>query len=182
MAAIERHVLGACGAGADGDSELLGGDALRFSRSCHLNQIRLQEASLPPHQVNAVAVEGVADDVQFIIDDLAADGGEVGDGDVPLDAVALAIGRRHDSLGFPESTIKPLSAPTRAFALGPIGATSRCALGTGVGPMEMTTMSTEFGPMHTVLAASGRSPDIPEAMDLYGWLVGSWELDVVGCR
>jgi hypothetical protein len=34
--------------------------------------------------------------------------------------------------------------------------------------------------MHTALAAGGRSPDIPESMDLYGWLVGSWELDVVG--
>lgn len=28
------------------------------------------------------------------------------------------------------------------------------------------------------LAAAGRSPEIPEAMDVYGWLVGSWELDV----
>ena len=46
--------------------------------------------------------------------------------------------------------------------------------------MEAATISTEPGPMHTALAASGRSPDIPEAMDLYGWLVGSWELDVVG--
>src|SRR5438128_6589510 len=29
-----------------------------------------------------------------------------------------------------------------------------------------------------VLRASGRSPEIPEAADAYGWLVGSWELDV----
>ena len=28
------------------------------------------------------------------------------------------------------------------------------------------------------LAAPGRSSGIPEAADLYGWLVGSWELDV----
>jgi len=34
--------------------------------------------------------------------------------------------------------------------------------------------------MHTVLAAAGRSPDIPEEMDVYGWLVGSWELILVG--
>jgi hypothetical protein len=46
--------------------------------------------------------------------------------------------------------------------------------------MDTTTISTELGPMHTALAASNRSPDIPEAMDLYGWLVGSWELNVVG--
>ena len=37
----------------------------------------------------------------------------------------------------------------------------------------------ELGPMHTALAAVGRSPEIPEAMDLYGFLVGSWELDVI---
>ena len=28
------------------------------------------------------------------------------------------------------------------------------------------------------LAAPGRSPEIPESADLYGWFVGSWELDV----
>jgi hypothetical protein len=28
------------------------------------------------------------------------------------------------------------------------------------------------------LVARGRSPEIPEAMDIYGWLVGSWEFDV----
>jgi hypothetical protein len=30
----------------------------------------------------------------------------------------------------------------------------------------------------TVLAASGRSPEIPESADVYGWLIGRWELDV----
>ena len=29
-----------------------------------------------------------------------------------------------------------------------------------------------------VLAAPGRAPEIPESADLYGWLVGSWDLDV----
>lgn len=28
------------------------------------------------------------------------------------------------------------------------------------------------------LAAKGRSPEIPESEDVYGWLEGSWELDV----
>ena len=28
------------------------------------------------------------------------------------------------------------------------------------------------------LAAAGRSPEIPEGADCYGWLAGSWELDV----
>jgi hypothetical protein len=32
--------------------------------------------------------------------------------------------------------------------------------------------------LHAALSASGRSPEIPEAADLYGFLVGSWELDV----
>jgi hypothetical protein len=30
-----------------------------------------------------------------------------------------------------------------------------------------------------VLAAPGRSPTIPESMDVYGWLVGSWDLAVL---
>ncbi len=34
----------------------------------------------------------------------------------------------------------------------------------------------------TLLSASGRSPEIPEAADVYGWLVGSWELDVLHYR
>jgi hypothetical protein len=34
--------------------------------------------------------------------------------------------------------------------------------------------------MQMALAASGRSEDIPEDMDLYGWLIGSWDLEVVG--
>jgi len=29
-----------------------------------------------------------------------------------------------------------------------------------------------------LLAAPSRSPEIPEAADAYGWLVGSWELDI----
>jgi hypothetical protein len=29
------------------------------------------------------------------------------------------------------------------------------------------------------LVASGRSPEIPESADVYGWLVGSWELKVL---
>ncbi len=32
---------------------------------------------------------------------------------------------------------------------------------------------------HAVLAARGRSPEIPESEDAYGWLIGSWELDVL---
>ena len=28
------------------------------------------------------------------------------------------------------------------------------------------------------LVAGGRSPEIPEPADVYGWLIGSWELDV----
>jgi hypothetical protein len=32
--------------------------------------------------------------------------------------------------------------------------------------------------MTEVLAAPGRAPEIPPESDAYGWLVGSWELDV----
>ena len=46
----------------------------------------------------------------------------------------------------------------------------------------MSDMSTrtpgETMDVHTVLAAPGRSPEIPESADAYGWLVGSWDLDV----
>lgn len=31
----------------------------------------------------------------------------------------------------------------------------------------------------SALVAQGRAPEIPESADLYGWLVGSWELDVL---
>lgn len=30
-----------------------------------------------------------------------------------------------------------------------------------------------------LLASPGRSPEIPESADVYGWLVGSWELEVL---
>lgn len=33
--------------------------------------------------------------------------------------------------------------------------------------------------MLEALAARGRAPEIPEEMDVYGWLVGEWELDVI---
>jgi hypothetical protein len=32
--------------------------------------------------------------------------------------------------------------------------------------------------LHEALGAPGRSPEIPQSHDVYGWLVGSWELDV----
>jgi hypothetical protein len=38
-----------------------------------------------------------------------------------------------------------------------------------------TAMETGF---HAVLAAPGRAAEIPAADDVYGWLIGSWELDV----
>src|SRR5262245_21940212 len=31
----------------------------------------------------------------------------------------------------------------------------------------------------TILRVPARSPEIPESADAYGWLVGSWELDVL---
>lgn len=34
------------------------------------------------------------------------------------------------------------------------------------------------GGFFTLLAAAGRSAEIPESADVYGWLIGSWALDV----
>src|SRR5688500_18182619 len=31
---------------------------------------------------------------------------------------------------------------------------------------------------HSILAAPARAPEIPEGSDLYGWLCGSWDLEV----
>jgi len=46
--------------------------------------------------------------------------------------------------------------------------------------METNAPLVEFAPMHAALASTHRSPEIPEEMDAYGWLVGSWELQLVG--
>jgi hypothetical protein len=45
--------------------------------------------------------------------------------------------------------------------------------------MSTTIQSTERTDFHDVLVAAGRSPEIPESADAYGWLVGDWELDVL---
>src|SRR4051794_26794288 len=38
----------------------------------------------------------------------------------------------------------------------------------------------EIDPLNKVLLAERRSSEIPEAMDAYGWLIGSWELHLLG--
>jgi hypothetical protein len=43
----------------------------------------------------------------------------------------------------------------------------------------MTTRALEKEDFQTVLLSAGRSSEIPESADIYGWLVGSWELDVL---
>ena len=44
----------------------------------------------------------------------------------------------------------------------------------------MTTIDAkEIVEFHAALRSPGRSPEIPESADAYGWLVGSWELDVL---
>jgi hypothetical protein len=64
--------------------------------------------------------------------------------------------------------------------------TSFCRLGSLtlawmiLGGLTMTTMTAgETESFPAVMAAPGRSPEIPESADAYGWLIGSWELDVV---
>ena len=46
--------------------------------------------------------------------------------------------------------------------------------------METNATLNETNPMQTALSATSRQPEIPEAMDLYGWAIGSWELEVTG--
>jgi hypothetical protein len=46
----------------------------------------------------------------------------------------------------------------------------------------MTSITGQLVPFQTVLTASERSPEIPESADLYGWLCGSWDLDVLHYR
>lgn len=43
----------------------------------------------------------------------------------------------------------------------------------------MITAKTTAGALTGMLAATERSPEIPEALDCYGWLAGSWRLEVV---
>jgi hypothetical protein len=45
--------------------------------------------------------------------------------------------------------------------------------------MTTTTELMEKRAFFSLLAALDRSREIPESSDLYGWLVGSWELDVL---
>ena len=43
----------------------------------------------------------------------------------------------------------------------------------------MTTKTPVKQDFQTVLIEPGRSADIPESADAYGWLIGDWELDVL---
>jgi hypothetical protein len=43
----------------------------------------------------------------------------------------------------------------------------------------MSSKALENDLFQTVLGSAGRSAEIPESADLYGWLIGSWDLDVL---
>jgi hypothetical protein len=48
-----------------------------------------------------------------------------------------------------------------------------------MGGLTVTTIEAgEKSDFRAALAAPGRSPEVPESADAYGWLVGRWELDV----
>ncbi|HVH60008.1 MAG TPA: hypothetical protein VM709_06730 [Candidatus Sulfotelmatobacter sp.] len=47
--------------------------------------------------------------------------------------------------------------------------------------MHATEVRQTYG-FTALLAAAGRSAEIPESSDVYGWLVGSWELQVLHYR
>jgi hypothetical protein len=46
--------------------------------------------------------------------------------------------------------------------------------------MEMNARYIETDSLEKALLFEGRSAEIPETEDIYGWLIGSWELDVIG--
>jgi hypothetical protein len=46
----------------------------------------------------------------------------------------------------------------------------------------MTVKAEQRVDFFSVLAAPNRSPEIPESADVYGWLCGSWDLEVVHYR
>lgn len=46
----------------------------------------------------------------------------------------------------------------------------------------MSLMIEQQENLHSVLAAQGRSSEIPECEDIYGWLVGGWKLKVLYYR
>ena len=46
----------------------------------------------------------------------------------------------------------------------------------------MTTAVERSERFYAVLAAQDRSSEIPEPADVYGWLVGSWDLQVLRYR
>jgi hypothetical protein len=53
-------------------------------------------------------------------------------------------------------------------------------LGITLGGLTMTHVQAEAQVgFHAALAAPDRSPAIPDAMDIYGWLIGSWELQIL---
>src|SRR5262249_45837584 len=75
---------------AHGDNEAVGRDALRFRLPRHLDHRRLEKFGGSPNELNAVAVEGVTNRIELVVDDLGADRNEVADGDVALHPVTLA--------------------------------------------------------------------------------------------
>ena len=46
----------------------------------------------------------------------------------------------------------------------------------------MSSATERQADFHGVLAASDRSPEIPESADVYGWLCGDWDLEVLRYR
>jgi len=46
----------------------------------------------------------------------------------------------------------------------------------------MTPTAGQLVDFHTALAASRRSSEIPDSADVYGWLCGSWDLEVLQYR
>ena len=67
-------------------TNVLGADDLEVVGPVDVQDVVVVEPGRAPDQLDAVAVELVADEVQLVVDDLLADVDQVGDGDLALDA------------------------------------------------------------------------------------------------
>ena len=87
---VEGHGIGLGGTGPGGDDDRVAADDLEIVGPLDADDDFLLEFCGSPDQIDAVALELVADRFQFGVNDLLADVNQIGDGDGALDAIAFA--------------------------------------------------------------------------------------------
>lgn len=78
------------GAGAAGDDNAVGADDFEIVLPLDADGFFLLEPGFAPDEIDVVAFELVADEIELGVDDLLGDVDEVGDGDHAFDAIAFA--------------------------------------------------------------------------------------------